>query len=88
MALAYVAGFAILIVPSGLGVREYFLTLLLLNPQEDRSRASVLLTVLILRVVWTVAELLFVAAVWWVPGEKEKPGPTLGAPNLAEGNPP
>jgi uncharacterized membrane protein YbhN (UPF0104 family) len=73
MALAYVAGFVIIVVPSGLGIREFFLTIFLvpelaplLGSQE--ARAVAVLTVLVLRLVWTVAELVSVAAVYWLPG--------------------
>src|SRR5205807_3300599 len=75
LALAYVAGFVILIVPSGIGVREFFLTLFLapelgralgLAPAEARPLA--ILAVLLLRVVWTAAEVVMAAAVSWLPG--------------------
>ncbi|MGH7170427.1 MAG: hypothetical protein ACRELG_09145, partial [Gemmataceae bacterium] len=65
MGLAYVIGFVVLIAPGGLGVREFMLTLLL-TPElvgvqgmgiED-ARATVVLAVLVLRLVWTAAELL------------------------------
>ena len=65
MGLAYVIGFVILIAPGGLGVREFLLTLLLtpelvgvedMGPED--ARATVVLAVLILRLVWTAAELL------------------------------
>lgn len=65
MGLAYVIGFVVLIAPGGLGVREYFLTLLL-TPElvgvqrmaSEDSRATVVLAVLVLRLVWTTAELV------------------------------
>ena len=65
MGLSYVIGFIVVIAPGGLGVREFLLTLLL-TPElvgvqdmgiED-ARATVVLAVLVLRLVWTVAELL------------------------------
>jgi uncharacterized membrane protein YbhN (UPF0104 family) len=73
MALAYVAGFIILLVPSGLGVREFFLTLLLV-PQllpyvrggEVEARAVVVLAVIALRLVWTASELIVVGSVYWL----------------------
>jgi hypothetical protein len=68
MALAYVAGFVILFVPSGLGVREYFLVVLLTDPAAGRPRAVVLLTVLVLRLVWTAAELVVAGVAYWLPG--------------------
>ena len=65
MGLSYVIGFVVLIAPGGIGVREFFLTLLL-TPElvgvqgmggED-ARATVVLAVLVLRLVWTAAELV------------------------------
>jgi uncharacterized membrane protein YbhN (UPF0104 family) len=74
MGLSYVIGFVVLIAPGGLGVREFLLTLLL-TPElvgvqgmaiED-ARATVVLAVLVLRLVWTVAE-LFTAIICWLTG--------------------
>ncbi len=65
MGLSYVIGFVVIIAPGGLGVREFMLTLLL-TPElvgvqgmgiED-ARATVVLAVLVLRLVWTAAELV------------------------------
>jgi uncharacterized membrane protein YbhN (UPF0104 family) len=65
MALSYVAGFAVLIAPGALGVREIFLTLLLtpeviahsaLTPVEARGKVE--LAVLLLRLTWTIAEVV------------------------------
>jgi uncharacterized membrane protein YbhN (UPF0104 family) len=53
--LAYVAGFLALVVPSGVGVREYFLLHLLGFTGPETFVAA---AVLLLRVVWTSAELL------------------------------
>lgn len=65
MGLSYVIGFVVLIAPGGLGVREFLLTLLLtpelvgLDGMEARdARATVVLSVLVLRLVWTAAELI------------------------------
>jgi hypothetical protein len=74
IALAYVAGFFILIVPSGLGVREFFL-LLCLTPELSRllpgANAPAVATVLVLmlRLVWTLADLAMTALVYWLPVE-------------------
>jgi glycosyltransferase 2 family protein len=74
IALAYVAGFFILIVPSGLGVREYFL-LLCLAPELTRflpageAAAVAAVLVLMLRLVWTIADLVMTALVYWLPVE-------------------
>jgi uncharacterized membrane protein YbhN (UPF0104 family) len=74
MALAYVAGFIILIIPSGLGVREFFLRLLLVpelsrqwNSSESSVVATAVLAVVLLRLVWTAAELVTVCIVYWFP---------------------
>ena len=64
MGLAYVIGFVVFI-PGGLGVREFVLTLLL-TPElvgvqgmgPEQARATVVVAVLVLRLVWTVAELV------------------------------
>jgi uncharacterized membrane protein YbhN (UPF0104 family) len=63
-----VAGFVIVVAPSGLGVREFFLTLFL-APElaalaglgEAAAQATAVLTVLVLRLVWTAAELVAAA---------------------------
>jgi uncharacterized membrane protein YbhN (UPF0104 family) len=64
MALSYVAGFAVLIAPGALGVREAFLAVLLV-PELARAglepavaRGKVLLAVLLLRLAWTTAEVV------------------------------
>lgn len=72
--LAYVAGFVIILVPSGLGVREFFLTLflvpdinLLVDAPKAEARALAVMAVILLRVVWTIAEVVVVAMVYWLP---------------------
>jgi uncharacterized membrane protein YbhN (UPF0104 family) len=63
MGLAYVIGFVVF-VPGGLGVREFGLTLLL-TPElvgvqgmgPEQARATVVVAVLVLRLLWTAAEL-------------------------------
>jgi uncharacterized membrane protein YbhN (UPF0104 family) len=70
MGLAYVIGFVVVVAPGGLGVREFMLTLLL-TPElvgvqgmdRGEARATVVLAVLVLRLVWTAAELLMAALV-------------------------
>jgi uncharacterized membrane protein YbhN (UPF0104 family) len=82
--LAYVGSFVILIVPSGLGVRE-FLLLLLLTPEicrlpglgETAAQEISALTILLLRLVWTAAEVVLVAMIYWLP----VPSPGGGAAN-------
>jgi uncharacterized membrane protein YbhN (UPF0104 family) len=83
LALAYVAGFIILVVPSGLGVREFFLTLLLVNPKQGLDKATVVVTVVLLRLVWTTAELVLVAVVYWLPATR---GQEAGASSQESGN--
>jgi hypothetical protein len=72
MSLAYVAGFLMLPAPGGLGVREGILQQLLalelrasLDPQEAAAQAVV--AVLLLRLLWTVAEVVTAAVVYWLP---------------------
>jgi uncharacterized membrane protein YbhN (UPF0104 family) len=74
MGIAYVIGFAVLVMPGGLGVRELFLTLFLAPElvqmtrlDEEEARRTVVAAVVALRVAWTVAELLTAAVVWWLP---------------------
>jgi hypothetical protein len=75
LSLAYVVGFAVLLVPNGLGVREFFLTVLLVpglvqpfHLTEEQARATAVLAVLVLRLVWTAAELVLAAVIYWLPG--------------------
>lgn len=71
LGLSYVIGFAVPISPGGLGVREFFL-LLFVTPEVEavtgmapiKARGTAVLAVLLLRLVWTVAELLIAAALW------------------------
>ena len=79
MGIAYVAGFVILLVPGGLGVREFFLTLFLvpelagLQTGESDPRAAVILGVVLLRLVWTVAEVAAAALVYFLPTPSSNP---------------
>jgi hypothetical protein len=70
--MAYVLGFVVIFVPNGLGVREYFLTIVL-APQlatrlhgDSEAQGIAILAVLLLRVVWTAAELVLAAGLYWV----------------------
>src|SRR5262245_4837877 len=60
LSLAYVAGFVIVIVPGGLGVREFCLTLFLapelVRFAGEEAPGLTVLAVLLLRLVWTAAE--------------------------------
>lgn len=71
LGLAYVAGFLAIVLPGGVGVREFFLLNLLqpLGPQ-----ALIAVTVLVLRMIWTAAELLVAGTVFWLPVRREQPG--------------
>lgn len=68
VALSYVAGFAALIVPGGLGAREFLLQAMLAAQLAaagvaDAAAISVVAAVA-LRLLWTVAELALGAALW------------------------
>jgi glycosyltransferase 2 family protein len=72
LALSYVAGFLSLLPGAGLGVREFILILFLTPELEqlfhgDRARATALATeaTLVLRLVWTTAELVVGSVVYW-----------------------
>ena len=70
MGLSYVAAF-LLWTPGGLGVREFLLGLLLApelvgRGDEESVAGRVVLAVLLLRVAWTVAELLAAGALYFV----------------------
>jgi glycosyltransferase 2 family protein len=84
IALAYVAGFVIIWMPSGLGVREAVLVLLLvpdlsqrlgLDPEAARGYAWGV--VFLVRLVWTAGELTTVGLLYLVPFvlSKRKPAP-------------
>jgi hypothetical protein len=74
LALAYVSGFVILWMPSGLGVREAVLVLLLvpdlserLGLSPDAARGFAWGMVVLLRLVWTAGELITVALLYAIP---------------------
>jgi hypothetical protein len=74
--LAYVAGFLAVFMPGGMGVREFLLQRLLapeLAAQEVPSPEGVAaVAVLLLRLVWTLAELGLAAIVYCLPGPNLK----------------
>jgi hypothetical protein len=88
MGLSYVAGFVILVAPSGLGVREFFLTLFL-APElaalaglgTGAAQATAVLAVLVLRLVWTAAELVAAAALSAARGPRSPAGGVPRAPS-------
>jgi uncharacterized membrane protein YbhN (UPF0104 family) len=78
MALGYVAGFVIIFMPSGLGVREFFLALLLIPELRDRfgvssdlAAAQAETAAILLRLSWTAAEVVVAAIVYWFPARQK-----------------
>ena len=72
--LAYVAGFVILVVPGGLGVRELLLSPFVVSEiarapgvDEDKARALAVLAVIVLRMIWTAAEVVMAGIVYCLP---------------------
>ncbi len=63
VALAQVAGFLAVMFPSGIGVREYLLRHLLATTGPE---ALVTVAVLLLRLVWTAAEVVCAAVLFWI----------------------
>ncbi len=59
IALAYVAGFLVVVVPAALGVREYFLTHLLAFASPARPTLDA--AVIMLRLTWTAVEVIAAA---------------------------
>jgi hypothetical protein len=93
LSLAYVLGFVVLFMPSGLGVREYFLTVFLIpslagqfGEAEGAAKPIAVLTVLLLRLVWTTAEVI-VAAYWSRAQLTRLVGRVLFPENGGRGNP-
>lgn len=74
LTLAYVAGFVVIFLPSGLGARETLLLLVLvpdlgerLGLSADEARPLAVMAVVALRVLWTASEVVVVAVVYWLP---------------------
>jgi hypothetical protein len=88
LALAYVSGFIIVFLPSGLGAREALLVLVLVPDISQRlrlgaedARPLAILAVILLRLVWTAAELMTVAVLYWLPVRVAEDQPAVaGAP--------
>jgi hypothetical protein len=78
VAVSYVGSFLIFFIPSGFGVREYLLLLLLipelkhLGLSETDAGATAFSAAFLLRLVWMAAEVVFVAMVYWLPVEKAR----------------
>jgi glycosyltransferase 2 family protein len=64
LGLAYVAGFLAIVVPGGVGVREFVLLELLGQGSNEPLYAA---AILVLRLVWTATELIVAAIVYWIP---------------------
>lgn len=83
-ALSYVLGFVVVVAPGGVGVREYVLQVLLtprFTPELGEATAGGLAVViaLVLRLTWTVAELVAAGLLWL-----RKPATVESPPALAE----
>src|SRR5262249_238005 len=69
--LSYVAGFLAFILPGGVGVREgvleHFLAPELVGQGVAQAAGVATVVVLVLRLLWTTAELVMAAAVYWLP---------------------
>jgi hypothetical protein len=85
--LSYVAGFLAFMLPSGVGVREGVLEGFLAPELAGRvahGPAVATVTVLLLRLLWTSAELLMAAVVYWLPGPR-RAAPAEGAESTPAG---
>lgn len=94
LSLSYVAGFLALVVPGGVGVREYVLLQLL--PEEipavslPAAEPVAAMIILMLRVLWTGAELVTAGVLYFWPGLGKSISvkePALPHPPLAKGGP-
>jgi hypothetical protein len=72
MGLCYVIGFLSFLPGAGLGVREFFLALFLVPElaglcrlEPDEARATAEQSVVVLRLVWTAAEIIIVGVLYW-----------------------
>jgi hypothetical protein len=74
LALAYVGGFVVIVSPGGMGVREWVLDVFLGPELRAAATATAspptVVIVLVLRLVWTAAELALAAVLWWLPGPR------------------
>ncbi|HEY2787528.1 MAG TPA: lysylphosphatidylglycerol synthase domain-containing protein [Fimbriiglobus sp.] len=70
VAASYVAGFVLLIAPGGLGAREWVLKLAVADRFADsmgvaNAAAFGVVVALVLRLVWTLFEVVFAGSLWW-----------------------
>lgn len=77
LAVAYVAGFVILVAPGGIGVREFFLVLFLgpelvglTGASASEAESLAVGVVVALRLAWTAAEFLLAALLFFAPAPK------------------
>jgi hypothetical protein len=77
LSLSYVAGFMVMFIPNGLGVREFFLNMFLIPELslhwtgESASVVTAIWAVWLLRVVWFAAEIVATAVVYRFPTPAE-----------------
>lgn len=65
--LSYVAGFVIFVSPGGLGVREWVLAMLIAARWPgDSGQAQAVVVALLVRLVWTAAEVLLALSLWFI----------------------
>jgi uncharacterized membrane protein YbhN (UPF0104 family) len=64
VALAYVAGFVMIFLPAGLGARELLLQAAL---TPELGAAVAVVVVLVLRLLWTLAEVMMAGILYWLP---------------------
>ena len=84
IALTYAVGFIVLVAPAGVGAREFLLQVLLtpelalVMPAPAAAAVAVVVT-LVLRLVWTAAEMAVIAAAY------RRGRPAVEAPGQPEG---
>ncbi|MBA4187092.1 MAG: hypothetical protein C0467_03655 [Planctomycetaceae bacterium] len=76
--ISYVAGFIALVVPGGLGVREWVLQIALTPRFAETMGAQAaaglaVIIALILRLVWTAAEVMLATALYFIPSPPPEP---------------
>lgn len=73
VALSYVAGFVIFISPGGLGVREWVLAMLIAARWPGESgQAQAVVIALLVRIVWTAAEVLLALSLWFIMFNRQR----------------
>jgi uncharacterized membrane protein YbhN (UPF0104 family) len=78
VALSYVVGFVVLVAPGGIGAREFVLqhalTRRFSGPLDEPVAAGLAVVIaLVLRLVWTVAEIIMALVLWWCVKPKSPP---------------